>query len=112
MTISGQCHCGAVKITLPPPTYRLQCNCTLCAATGWTGIYADPAEVMIVGGDHCDSYVQGDRTISLWRCATCGIATHWTPITAPQDRMGINARLFDPGWREGLEVRHVDGRSL
>jgi hypothetical protein len=112
MTISGQCHCGAVKITLPSPAYRLQCNCSLCCQTGWTGIYADPAEVVVEGGEGCQSYIQGDKMIALWRCAHCGIATHWTPITAPPDRMGINARLFDPDWWEALEVHYSDGRSL
>jgi len=25
--------------------------------------------------------------------------------------MGVNARLVDPAWLEGVEVRQVDGRS-
>ena len=111
MTVKGSCHCGAVSISLPPPDYRMQCNCTLCTRTGWTGLYADPAEVSIEGGEHCQSYIQGDKMITLWRCGHCGIATHWTPITAAPDRMGINARLFNPDWWEALEVRYSDGRS-
>lgn len=112
MKIDGSCHCGTVRIAIPAPALRLQCNCSLCAKTGWTGVYANPAEAEITGQDQCQSYVQGDRMITLWRCGQCGIATHWTPLTAPPDRMGINARLFAPEVWEELEVQYSDGRSF
>ncbi len=111
MMITGNCHCGKVSVTIPAPDLRLQCNCSLCAKTGWTGVYADPAEVEIIGAEQCQGYVQGDKTITVWRCGHCGIATHWTPLTAPPERMGINARLFDTAWWEALEVQYSDGRS-
>jgi hypothetical protein len=38
--------------------------------------------------------------------------THWTPLTdPPHERMGVNARLFEPGAFDGVPVKHVDGRS-
>ncbi|SIN59713.1 hypothetical protein SAMN02745824_0246 [Parasphingorhabdus marina DSM 22363] len=45
-------------------------------------------------------------------CARCGTATHWTPRTAPSDRMGVNMRLFEPEDWQHLPVRKVDGASF
>ena len=50
--------------------------------------------------------------ITTWHCGTCGIASHWTPITAPPDRMGVNMRLFDPADWQHLPVQKVDGASF
>jgi hypothetical protein len=110
----ARCHCGRVTIRLPRrPDYVSHCNCSLCAATGFQGIYYSPAEVVIEG--EFDSYVRSDLRqsyLQMQRCANCGILTHWEFIgDAPQDRMGVNARLVDPALLEGVEVRQVDGRS-
>ena len=50
--------------------------------------------------------------VEVLRCRHCGIATHWTPLSdPPHERIGINARLFEPSAFDGIEVREVDGRS-
>lgn len=115
-TIEGGCHCGAVKVRVAAlPAERLQCNCSLCVKTGWTGVYFDPAEATIHGRkEDRIAYIQGDRTITLWHCRVCGIATHWTPLSAaaPADRMGVNARLFAPELWQALPVNGIDGASF
>lgn len=110
----GSCHCGAVQITVPgPPGEVLQCNCSLCRKTGWIGGYWHPKRVVIAADPGMlNSYVQGDRTIDFHTCARCGTATHWTPLTAPRDRMGVNMRLFEPADWQHLPVRRVDGASF
>lgn len=109
--LTGGCHCGAIRITVAaPPAEVLQCNCSLCNKTGWRGGYWHPDQVRIEAEREAwTAYVQGDRTITLWLCATCGCATHWTPLTAPPDRMGVNMRMFDFADWQHLPVRHVDG---
>jgi len=111
--IKGQCHCGAVQITVPaPPKEIIQCNCSLCRKSGWTGSFWNPDVVEIdTRPDVLNSYVQGDKMIRLWNCRVCGSHTHWTPITAPRDRMGVNIKMFDPAHWRHLPVRHVDGAS-
>lgn len=112
--LTGHCHCGAISITVPlAPHEMVQCNCSLCCASGFLGSYYDPAIVRIAGEDACDAYIWGDHCIAIWHCRTCGVSTHWTPLpgTAP-NRMGVNIRMFAPDLWEALPVRHVDGRSF
>ena len=95
-----------------PPEELLHCNCSLCRKTGWVGAYWDPADVRIEAEPGAlNSYVQGDRTITLWNCSRCGSHTHWTPLTAPPDRMGVNARMFAQDLWNEVPVRQVDGAS-
>ena len=108
------CHCGRATIRLPrKPDYVKHCNCSLCAATGFQGIYFASEELEIEG--EFDSYVRSDLKqtyLQMLRCKTCGTPTHWEPLTPPpHERMGVNARLVDPLVLEGVEVRAIDGRS-
>lgn len=110
----GTCHCGRVRITLPRlPDEITQCNCSLCSKTGFQGIYYGSEELGIEG--ETDTYVRSDSNpayLANHRCKHCGIVTHWTPLTdPPHERMGVNARLFEPGTFEGIRVKQVDGRS-
>ena len=112
--MKGQCHCGAVRIAVPgPPGEVLHCNCSLCRKTGWIGGYWHPDDVRVEAQAHVlVPYVSGDRTITVWHCATCGIHSHWTPLTAPPERMGLNMRIFGPAdWRH-LPMRQADGASF
>ncbi|MEH6660432.1 MAG: GFA family protein [Parasphingorhabdus sp.] len=112
--MKGHCHCGAVQITVAaPPAEVLRCNCSLCRKTGWRGGYWHPDDVKIKAQpDALNPYVQGDRTVTLWNCKTCGVPTHWTPRTAPPDRMGVNVRMFEADDWQHLPVRDVDGASF
>jgi hypothetical protein len=112
--IAATCHCGRTSITLPrKPELVVQCNCTLCTKTGFRGVYFSSEELEIAG--EFDSYVREDLKqpyLANYRCKTCGVLTHWTPLSEPpHERMGVNARLIDEAVLEGLPIKHVDGRS-
>ena len=114
VALVGTCHCGQARITLPrKPDEVTHCNCTLCAKTGFQGVYFASDELQIEGD--FDRYVRADSNpayIAQHRCRNCGIITHWTPLTEPpHERMGINARLFDADIMAGIPVKEVDGRS-
>jgi hypothetical protein len=103
-----------VRITLPrTPDQVTHCNCSLCTKTGFQGVYFPSAELHIEG--EFDTYVRSDSNppmIAQHRCRHCGILTHWTPLTnPPHERMGVNARLLEPGSLDAVPVREVDGRS-
>lgn len=110
----ASCHCGRARIALPrKPDEVTHCNCSLCTKTGFQGVYFPSAELKIEG--EFDSYVRSDSNpacIAQQRCRHCGIITHWIPLTdPPHERMGVNARLLEPGALDGVPVKEVDGRS-
>jgi len=110
MTHAGTCHCGAIHITIEDdPVEASECNCSICRRTGALWTYRSPRQVVVTGGGK--GYVQGDATLTLWHCPTCGVITHWTPRDPDYDRMGINLRLFDLVVWETLPRRFVDGAS-
>ena len=110
----ASCHCGRASIRLPhKPEQITECNCSLCAKTGFRGVYFGSDELVIEG--EFDSYVRTDLKqayLANHRCKTCGILTHWTPLSdPPHERIGVNARLVDEGILEGVPIKEVDGRS-
>ena len=113
-THTGQCHCGAVTLTIPDrPADLNACNCSICIKNGGLWGYFDPADVVITG--QTTGYVRSDMKtpyLTTHFCPNCGITTHWTPLpNGHQNRMGINMRLFPANTTEGLETRQHDGRS-
>jgi hypothetical protein len=113
-SLVASCHCGRATIRLPrTPDSVTRCNCSLCTKTGFRGVYFASDELAIEG--EFDSYVRGDLKqpyLANHRCAHCGVATHWTPLSdPPHDRTGVNARLIDPAALQGVAVEEVDGAS-
>jgi len=112
MTVTGSCHCGAVRIAVPAaPEWVASCNCSICRRTGALVAYYRPRDVRVEG--ETAIYLTGDRFIRFHNCATCACHTHWTANpealagdlpqairAALAERMGVNIRLLD-----GFEMR-------
>lgn len=48
--------------------------------------------------------------LAFKRCATCGCPTHWEGLgPTAHERMGVNARIFEPELLEGRRIRRFDG---
>ena len=110
--IEASCHCGAVRIELEaPPAQLTSCNCSLCRRLGTLWAYYCPDQVRITkGAGTTVPYVQGDRTLAVHHCATCGCITHWQSTDKGNpDRMAVNARLIEERDVEGVRVRRFDG---
>lgn len=111
--IEASCHCGAVRIEVADrPRQVTSCNCSICRRVGALWAYYRPAEVTISAAVGATvPYVQGERTLAMHHCATCGCVTHWEGLTPGSDRMAVNARLMDPAEIAEVKVRHFDGAS-
>lgn len=113
MTVSGECICGAVRITVPNPAFVNDCNCSLCFRLGVLWAYY-PMTAVTVSGPTI-SFTRSDvrdPSIVVHHCGNCGATTHWSPYPgSSDDRLAVNARLFDYGTLDGVEVRHGDERS-
>jgi hypothetical protein len=116
----GSCHCGAIAFEVAaPPAEVSQCNCSLCRRLGWLCAYYPPEQFTLLrGADALDSYVQGDRTLAVKRCKTCGCPTHWVGLPGIEafpggavPKVGINARLLEDLDWDKIAVRKVDGAS-
>jgi hypothetical protein len=117
MPVTGACHCGAVKITVPyapgenpERPFVASCNCSFCRKSGsLVAYYPDDGSVWIEG--ETVAYIWGDRMISQHHCPTCGCFTDWRSTGESYGRIGVNARLLD-----GFEVKDGvplwDGRAV
>lgn len=110
--LAASCHCGALRIEIPaPPTEITNCNCSICRRLGALWAYY-PAEQVRVHGhpEHTHTYVQGDRTLRVVRCRSCGCTTHWEPLEPkPGAKLGVNVRNFDPELIGRVRMRLLDG---
>ena len=110
--LRGTCHCGAVTVELPSaPEKATDCNCSICRRLGALWAYYEFGTVRITGHpENTQQYIQGDRTLSTVRCATCGCVTHWEPVPPePGKHHGVNLRNFDPKVLASVRIRRFDG---
>jgi hypothetical protein len=112
-SVAASCHCGAVRFVVETAPERVtDCNCSICRRYGALWAYYSPHQVQFLAGEGTtDTYGWGDRSLIFHRCYTCGCVTHWAPVDAARDRMGVNARLMPPAALVQASVRRLDGAN-
>lgn len=94
-TVSGSCHCGAVRFEVEEPEQVLDCNCSHCRLYGSLVAYYPQREVRFAGPPDTFIYQWGDRDLEFHHCKTCGCATHTTLAgVAMAEKIAVNARLI------------------
>jgi hypothetical protein len=95
MAVSGSCHCGAVRISVPAaPEWLGSCNCSICRRTGaLMAYYPDDGSVRLEG--ETVPYIWGDRMIAIHHCPVCACMTGWVSTGESYGKVGVNARLLD-----------------
>jgi hypothetical protein len=110
--VSGGCHCGAVRFraVMPdPPVPAQDCNCSVCAMTGFLHIMVPHGEFELITGRDClASYRFGTGTADHLFCSTCGVKSFYQPRSHP-DCWSVNANCLDQ--RVELAVEKFDGRN-
>lgn len=110
--IEGSCHCGAISFVIPrQPEWLTECNCSICRRIGALWAYYERRDVEITAlADAAIAYIQGDQTLAVHTCKTCGCTPYWLGLDgAPDGRMAVNFRMCDPSFLERVPVRHFDG---
>jgi hypothetical protein len=110
--ITTTCHCGAVTISVPhQPETLTNCNCSICRRYGTLWAYYTRDQVIISAKPGMTAgYARGPKSIRFVRCNQCGCVTHWEPIVPERgDRMGVNARNFEPSQLGDARLRRLDG---
>jgi hypothetical protein len=108
----GGCHCGAVAFEVDAPARPdvLECNCSICAMTGFLHlIVAGDRFRLLRGADRLREYRFGTGTARHLFCGTCGVKSFYVPRSHPGG-YSVNLRCLQPGTLAGLELRAFDGR--
>jgi len=112
MKIAGGCHCGAVRFEaeLPePPVPALDCNCSICRATGFLHIVVPHEEFeLLTSREALVSYRFGTGTAEHLFCGRCGVKSFYQPRSHP-DAWSVNVNCLDEPIE--LAVEKFDGRN-
>jgi hypothetical protein len=109
---SGGCHCGRVQIgaLAPADLELLDCNCSMCARSGYLHLIVGREEFRLVGGqDNLVEYRFGSGTARHLFCRHCGVKSFYVPRSHP-DGYSVNARCLDPATIRSMKIRSFDGR--
>ena len=113
MKIGGGCHCGAVRFEaeVPPAVEVLDCNCSICAKTGFRHLMIPHADFRLLAGEESlTSYRFGTGAANHLFCRNCGVKSFYQPRSHPEAwSVNLNA-LHDVS---GLSVTATpfDGRN-
>lgn len=113
MKIEGGCHCKRVRFAaeVPAAVEVLDCNCSICAMTGFRHLIVPHRDfTLLIGDDALVSYRFGTGTADHLFCGTCGVKSFYQPRSHPEAwSINLNA-LDDPGMLE-VSARRFDGRN-
>ena len=113
ITHSGGCHCGRVRFQVRSPAEIevLDCNCSICAMTGYLHLTVPAAQFRLLRGeDALGCYQFNTGTARHLFCRVCGIKSYYVPRSHP-DGFSVNARCLDPGTVTGMRVHQCNGRE-
>lgn len=112
LVVRGGCHCKAVRFTakLPdPPVPALDCNCSICSATGFLHIIVPHDDFTLESGDEALTHYRfGTGAADHLFCKICGIKSFYQPRSHP-DAWSVNANALDEP--VDLVIEPFDGKN-
>ena len=112
--LKGECNCGAVRFeTLLPDVLEVEdCNCSMCARTGFLHIIVPASRFRLLQGqDHIRSYSFNTGTAKHLFCDVCGVKSFYVPRSNP-DGYSVNLRcLDDPKAFAEIRIVNFDGKG-
>lgn len=98
VTLSGACHCGAVRFTATLTeglASARRCTCSICRMRGAVAVTSTPGGFTITeGADNLASYRFNTGTAEHHFCRTCGIYTHHKRRSNP-NQLGVNVACLE-----------------
>ena len=113
MKISGGCHCGAVRFAaeVPDAVEVLDCNCSICAKTGYRHLIVPHVDFRLVRGEEAlASYRFGTGAAEHLFCGVCGVKSFYQPRSHP-DAWSVNLNALDDVSGLDITARAFDGRN-
>ena len=111
--ITGQCHCGTIRFrfTGGPHVELLDCNCSMCARTGYLHLIIPHADfTLLSGGNVLTSYRFGSGAANHLFCKLCGVKSFYQPRSHPE-AWSVNFRCLDEGHDLTPSIRKFDGQN-
>mgnify|MGYP000975374143 CR=1 FL=1 len=110
----GGCHCGAVRFRVMLPSTEvelLDCNCSMCAKTGFLHLIVPHGDFQLVSGQaELSRYRFGTGAAEHLFCKACGIKSFYQPRSHPQ-AWSVNYRCLDEGHGLVPSMTGFDGRN-
>jgi hypothetical protein len=113
MKIRGGCHCKAVRFEaeVPQAVEILDCNCSICAATGFRHLIVPHGDFRLLAGEtSLTSYRFGTGTAEHLFCSVCGVKSFYQPRSHPA-AWSVNSNTLDDVSGLDLTVTAFDGRN-
>lgn len=113
MKIEGGCHCGAVRFEaqVPEAVDVLDCNCSICAMTGFRHLMVPHGEFRLLSGEsELTSYRFGTGAANHLFCSTCGVKSFYQPRSHPE-AWSVNLNALDDATGLRISVSTFDGRN-
>lgn len=112
--VAGSCHCGNVqfRFTVPDPRVELlDCNCSMCARTGYQHLIVPHSDFELLSGDDAlVSYRFGTGAAEHLFCGMCGIKSFYQPRSHPE-AWSVNFRCLDQDHGLVPTIKAFDGRN-
>ena len=113
MKIEGGCHCGAVRFEadVPREVEVLDCNCTICAKTGFRHLIVPDGDFRLLRGEAAlTSYRFGTGSADHLFCGTCGVKSFYQPRSHPR-AWSVNLNALDDPSALVVTAKSFDGRN-
>lgn len=98
ITITGSCHCGLVEFEAEIADKKvevLDCDCSICRKSGFQQLLvAEKSFKLTEGRNDTTNYRFGSGKALHVFCSTCGVKTHFRPVTHP-NKISVNLRCVD-----------------
>ncbi len=113
VTISGGCHCRAVRFEaeVTREVEVLDCNCSICAMTGFRHLIVPHGDFRLLSGeDALTHYRFGTGAADHLFCSVCGVKSFYQPRSHPE-AWSVNFNALDDVSGLEVAVRAFDGRN-
>lgn len=113
VTVSGGCHCGAVRFTAEADAepQMLDCNCSICSASGYLHLFIPHDRFTLLSGREClTSYRFGSKKAEHLFCSKCGIKSFYQPRSHP-DCWSVHLACLDDASGLSPNITKFDGRN-
>jgi hypothetical protein len=113
VTVAGGCHCRAVRFEadVPPEVEVLDCNCSICAMTGFRHLIVPHRDFRLLSGEGALTHYRfGTGAADHLFCPVCGVKSFYQPRSHPE-AWSLNVNALDDVTGLAVRVRSFDGRN-